>query len=68
MARNIAVEHQIPIAVFSLEMASVQLITRMISSETGISSEKLRKGQMSDEEWQRLFNNVAALKTLHLYR
>ncbi|MBT0572844.1 replicative DNA helicase [Riemerella anatipestifer] len=67
MARNIAVEHQIPIAVFSLEMASVQLITRMISSETGISSEKLRKGQMSDEEWQRLFNNVAALENAPLY-
>lgn len=67
MARNIAVEHQVPIAVFSLEMASVQLITRMISSETGISSEKLRKGQMSDEEWQRLFNNVAALENAPLF-
>ena len=43
MARNITVEHQIPMALFSLEMASVQLITRMIASETGISSEKLRK-------------------------
>jgi replicative DNA helicase len=41
-------------------MASVQLITRMIASETGISSEKLRKGQMSEEEWQRLFSNVSA--------
>jgi replicative DNA helicase len=32
----------------------------MIASETGISSEKLRKGQMSEEEWQRLFSNVSA--------
>ena len=38
----------------SLEMASVQLIMRMISSETGISSEKLRKGTLTDEEWERL--------------
>lgn len=67
MARNIAVEHRIPIALFSLEMASVQLITRMISSETGISSEKLRKGTLSDEEWQRLFTNVAALESAPLY-
>lgn len=67
MARNIAVEHKIPMALFSLEMASVQLITRMIASETGISSEKLRKGQMSEEEWQRLFSNVAALEDAPLY-
>jgi replicative DNA helicase len=55
MARNIAVGHKIPMALFSLEMASVQLITRMIASETRISSEKLRKGTLDDEEWQRLF-------------
>ncbi len=61
MARNIAVGHKIPMALFSLEMASVQLITRMIASETKISSEKLRKGQMSDEEWERLFSNVSEL-------
>ena len=67
MARNICVDHNIPMALFSLEMASVQLITRMISSETGISSEKLRKGQMSDEEWQRLFTNVSALENAPLF-
>lgn len=67
MARNIAVQHKIPLALFSLEMASVQLITRMIASETGISSEKLRKGQMSDEEWQRLFTNVSELENAPLY-
>ena len=67
MARNICVDHNIPLALFSLEMASVQLITRMISSETGISSEKLRKGQMSDDEWQRLFTNVSALENAPLF-
>ncbi|MDH6251890.1 replicative DNA helicase [Chryseobacterium sp. H1D6B] len=67
MARNIAVGHKIPMALFSLEMASVQLITRMIASETGISSEKLRKGTMSDEEWQRLFSNVSELENAPLY-
>ncbi len=67
MARNIAIEHNIPLALFSLEMASVQLITRMIASETGISSGKLRKGQMSDEEWNRLFSNVSSLENAPLY-
>ncbi|MBU2928363.1 replicative DNA helicase, partial [Winogradskyella psychrotolerans] len=44
MARNVAVNSNIPVAFFSLEMSSVQLITRLISSETGLSSEKLRTG------------------------
>ena len=48
MARNIVVQHKIPMALFSLEMASVQLITRMIASETRISSDKLRKGTLNE--------------------
>jgi len=48
MAKNIAVTHKIPIGVFSLEMSSVQLIMRLISSETGINSEKLRKAKLSE--------------------
>ncbi|WBV59539.1 replicative DNA helicase [Chryseobacterium camelliae] len=67
MARNIAVGYKIPMALFSLEMASVQLITRMIASETRISSEKLRKGTLDDEEWQRLFSNVSELENAPLY-
>ena len=67
MARNIAVEHKIPLALFSLEMASVQLITRMIASETEISSENLRKGTLSEEEWTRLFSNVSELENAPLY-
>lgn len=67
MARNIAVEHKIPMALFSLEMASLQLITRMIASETGISSENLRKGKLSEDEWNRLFSNVSGLEKAPLY-
>jgi len=67
MARNIAVDQGIPLAIFSLEMASVQLIMRMISSETGISSEKLRKGTLTDKELETLFANVANLEKAPLY-
>ena len=52
---------------FSFEMASVQLITRMIASKTKISSEKLRKGTLTDEEWERLFTNVSELENAPLY-
>lgn len=67
MARNIAVDHKRPVAVFSLEMSSVQLITRLISSETGITSEKLRKGTLDDVEWQQLLTKVKTLESAPLF-
>ena len=62
MARNMAIDHKIPIGVFSLEMSSVQLITRLISSETGIGAEKLRKGNLEPIEWQQLSSKVKKLE------
>ena len=53
MARNIAIDSKVPVAFFSLEMSSIQLITRLISSETGISSDKLRTGKLSADEFER---------------
>lgn len=67
MARNIVIENKIPLALFSLEMASIQLITRMIASETRISSEKLRKGTLDEQEWSRLFSNITELENAPLY-
>ena len=67
MARNIAVTKQIPVAFFSLEMSSVQLITRLISSETGLSSEKLRTGKLEDHEWQQLNVKVTDLEKAPLF-
>lgn len=67
MARNIAVMKQIPVAFFSLEMSSIQLITRLISSETGLSSEKLRTGKLADHEWQQLNVKVTDLEKAPLF-
>lgn len=67
MARNIAVDGNSPVAVFSLEMSSVQLITRLISSETGLSSEKLRKGNLEAYEWEQLNVKVKDLEKAPLY-
>lgn len=67
MARNIAIEHKKPIAIFSLEMSSVQLITRLISSETGLKSEKLRKGNLEVHEWQQLTTKVKHLENAPMY-
>ncbi|GLB53537.1 replicative DNA helicase [Neptunitalea chrysea] len=67
MARNIAVDQNIGVAFFSLEMSSVQLITRLISSETGLSSEKLRTGKLEKHEWEQLNVKVKSLEKAPLF-
>jgi len=61
MTRNIAVEFRRPVAIFSLEMSSLQLVTRLISAESGLSSEKLRRGDLQDYEWQQLNTRISKL-------
>ncbi len=51
IARNIALDFDKPIAFFSLEMTAVELVMRLISSESEIPSEKFKKGGL--EEWQK---------------
>jgi len=67
MAKNIAIDFNMAVAIFSLEMSSVQLITRMISSETGISSEKLRKGSLETYEWEALNVKVKKLSDAPIF-
>ncbi|MCC9061413.1 replicative DNA helicase [Flavobacterium piscisymbiosum] len=67
MARNIAIQYGHGVALFSLEMASVQLITRLISSETGLSSEKLRTGKLEPHEWEMLSTKVKNLEKAPLF-
>ncbi|MCL4129077.1 UNVERIFIED_CONTAM: hypothetical protein GTU68_008773 [Idotea baltica] len=67
MARNMAVNNNIPVAFFSCEMSSVQLITRLISSETGLSSEKLRTGKLEKHEWEQLNVKVKSLEKAPLF-
>ena len=61
MARNTAVDFNKPIAFFSLEMSSVQLVTRLISSETSLTADKLRTGRLEEYEWQQLNTKVTPL-------
>ncbi len=67
MARNIAIDANRGVAFFSLEMSSVQLITRLISSETGLSSEKLRTGKLEQHEWEQLNVKVKDLEKAPLF-
>src|SRR5690606_3675564 len=67
MARNIAVDAGKAVAVFSLEMSSVQWITCLISSEAALSSEKLRTGKLEEHEWQQLNVKVKDLEKAPLF-
>lgn len=61
MARNMAVDFNTPVAIFSLEMSNVQLVNRLISAETGISAEKIRKGSLDDSEYVQLHSRIDKL-------
>jgi len=67
MASNIAITNKVPLAFFSLEMSSIQLITRMISSETGLDSNKLRTGKLEKHEWEQLNIRVKDLENAPLF-
>ena len=67
MARNIAIDHKIPVAFFSLEMSAIQLITRLISAETGLKSDILRTGKLAPHEWQQLNNQITDLESAPLF-
>jgi len=67
VARNAAIEFNKGVAFFSLEMSSLQLVNRLISMETEIPSEKLRKGQLEDYEWQQLHAQVDKLSKVPLF-
>jgi replicative DNA helicase len=67
MARNITVEYNVPVAVFSLEMSAVQLVQRLISAETEISSDKFRKGSLEPHEYTQLHERIGRLSDAPLY-
>lgn len=65
--RNAAVDFKRPVAIFSLEMASVQLVNRMISAEAELEGEKIRKGQLLDHEWQQLVHKTNRLSAAPIF-
>ncbi|MCC5945875.1 MAG: replicative DNA helicase [Bernardetiaceae bacterium] len=65
--RNAAVEFGKPAAMFSLEMSSVQLVTRLLASETEIDSKKLRNGKLTPEDWEQLMNKINYLSEAKIF-
>ena len=67
MARNMAVNYETPVAFFSLEMSSTQLMTRLIVAETGLAGTLIRSGKLSPEQWKLLESKVKPLGMAPLY-
>ncbi len=59
--RNAAVDFKHSVAIFSLEMSSIQLVNRLISAEAELESEKIKKGSLREDEWQQLYAKTSRL-------
>jgi len=66
MARNMAVDYHKSVAIFSLEMPASQLVKRLISMQAEVSSQKLRTGKLSDDEWLALSEKIEPLNDANI--
>jgi len=67
MAKNMAVNYNIPVGIFSLEMSNVQLVNRLIVNVTELSGEKIKNGQLAPHEWHQLDSKVRVLYDAPIY-
>ncbi|MBO4995879.1 MAG: replicative DNA helicase [Muribaculaceae bacterium] len=67
MAKNMAVNYNTPVAIFSLEMSNLQLVNRLISNVCELESEKIKSGQLSTLEWHQLMARIKHLYGAHLF-
>ena len=65
--KNVAVDYQQPVAFFSLEMNSVQLVNRLISNVCEIPGTKILNGQLTPDEWERFDSNIRKLEGAPVY-
>ncbi len=67
IAYNMAKLHQLPVLVFSLEMSKDQLVQRLIASEAGVDSSRLRAGRISPNEWDPVLKAVDRISELPIF-
>ena len=67
IATNVAKKQKVPVAVFSLEMTKDQLVSRILSSEAGISSQAFRTGELSTTDWEFLARASEVLARSNMY-
>jgi replicative DNA helicase len=67
IVRNAAVEHRACVALFSLEMARDSLVLRLLSSESGVNSRRVRFGQHTEDEEKRVMEATGVLSESLIY-
>ena len=67
IAQNVAVKAKKKVAIFSLEMPGMQVANRMLSSEARMSAEKIKKGDIKDDEWGKIGDAVSVLGQAGIY-
>ncbi|MBN2057138.1 replicative DNA helicase [bacterium] len=67
IAHSVALHHQAPVAVFSMEMAREQLVMRLLSAEAGVEGHLLRNGFLSKSDWPKLTSALARLQNAPVY-
>ena len=67
LARNAAIEGNVPVAIFSLEMSKEQLSMRMLCAEARVDSSRIRSGFLSRDDWNKLTNAAGILSDAPIY-
>jgi len=67
IAHNAAKKYRQRVAFFSLEMSAEQVVQRLISAETGINSQRLRRGEIAEDEWGRFMKAAGDLSETLFY-
>lgn len=67
IAEHVAVRDKKTVGLFSLEMSSEQLIVRLLSSVSGVDSQRLRSGFLRDDDWERLTDAMSTLSDAAIY-
>jgi replicative DNA helicase len=67
IAENAAIDHGVPVALFSLEMSETELAHRFIASQAKVSSDELRKGKVRGDRWPKVLNAVEKLASSPIY-
>ncbi|MBR3512461.1 MAG: replicative DNA helicase [Clostridia bacterium] len=67
IAANVAVQSNVPVAIFNLEMSKEQIGNRILCSEAMVDSNKIRTGQIDDEDWVKLAGTIGRLSDAPIY-
>jgi replicative DNA helicase len=67
IAQHVAIEHKIPVAIFSLETNAEQLVQRMLCSDAGVDSTRLRTGQLKEADWPKLATAMGRISEAPLF-